>query len=382
MTGTPLKVLLVDDDLGVSKAFDRVLARGGFEPTTVDSVRRARACLAADSFDVVVSDIHMPGEDGLVLLAEVRERDPDLPVILMTAVPQLESAMLALNLGAYRYLTKPVDPTELERTVRRAGLVRSFARLRRRALEAVGAEDASRLDLDQQLDRSIDALWMAFQPIVGGRGQALFGYEALVRTDSEALSRPDQLIAAATRLDRTNELGRTVRRLVAERVAMTPEPTLFFINLLPADLLDPELTDRDSPLTRFARRVMLEITERATLSSIPNFVSHVRNLRELGFRLAVDDLGAGYSGLASLTQLEPDMVKLDLSLVRGIHQSSARQAVVRSMVDLCGAMSVSMIAEGIEEPAESETLWSLGVQLLQGYHFGRPARVPEWTPRA
>lgn len=374
----PVRVLLVDDDPSVRGVVEKLLRRAGFAPVAAGGVVAARQCLEADDFDVVVTDINMPGPSGVQFLAELHERDPDLPVILVTGAPQLETAMMAINLGAYRYLTKPIDSGELERTVRRAGLVRSFALLKQRAVAAVGAEDASRLDLDRELDRSIDALWMAFQPIVHGRETSLLGFEALLRSDHPSLRRPDEVLDAAQRLGRSNELGRAIRLFVASHMRQLPDGATMFINLLPSDLLDPELVDPDAPLNAHASRVMLELTERATLGSVPNLGARVRALRELGFRLAIDDLGAGYSGLASITQLEPDVVKLDMSLVRGIQQSEARQAVVRSMVDLCRSMHLDVIAEGIEEPAEADTLWSLGIENLQGYLFGRPRRELRW----
>ena len=94
----------------------------------------------------------------------------------------------------------------------------------------------------------------------------------------------------------------------------------------------------------------------------------------------MDDLGAGYSGLSSISQLEPSIVKLDMSLIRDIHESMTRRAVVASMVILCQSMNIQIIAEGVEKPEEAEALWDLGIELTQGYLFGRPHREIRWRP--
>ncbi len=95
-------------------------------------------------------------------------------------------------------------------------------------------------------------------------------------------------------------------------------------------------------------------------------------LREMGFRLAVDDLGAGYAGLASFTRIEPDVVKLDMSLVRGVDGSPLKQSVVRSVLNLASELATDVVSEGIEVPAERDTLAALGCRLFQGYLFGKP----------
>jgi EAL domain-containing protein (putative c-di-GMP-specific phosphodiesterase class I) len=100
----------------------------------------------------------------------------------------------------------------------------------------------------------------------------------------------------------------------------------------------------------------------------------IKQLRDLGFRIAVDDLGAGYAGLTSFAQLEPDIVKLDMSLVRDIHLKPTRRALVLGLLSACRSLGVDVVAEGIENAEECEVLVESGVELLQGYFFGRPNR--------
>ena len=120
--------------------------------------------------------------------------------------------------------------------------------------------------------------------------------------------------------------------------------------------------------------MVLEITERAALDRIHELQSRVTRLRALGYRIAIDDLGAGYAGLTSFAQLEPEVVKVDMSLVRGIDGSPMKQKLVRSIISLCTELGIQLVAEGIETPAERDALISLGGDLCQGYLFARPGR--------
>jgi EAL domain-containing protein (putative c-di-GMP-specific phosphodiesterase class I) len=148
---------------------------------------------------------------------------------------------------------------------------------------------------------------------------------------------------------------------------------LLFVNLHPNDLLDPELTDPLSPLMAMADHVVLEITERAPLSGLEEVRERVRDLRKLGFRIAVDDLGAGYAGLTSFATLDPDIVKLDMNLVRGIEGSTVKRKLVGSVAALCREMDMLIVAEGVETVAERDVLTELGCDLFQGFLFARPA---------
>ena len=138
------------------------------------------------------------------------------------------------------------------------------------------------------------------------------------------------------------------------------------------ELDDDSLISADAPLSRHAARVVLEITERAPLEKIRDVTARVAQLRALGYRIAVDDLGAGYAGLTSFAHLEPEVVKVDMSLIRGIDRSPMKQKLLRSIVGLCRDLGIEMIAEGIETEAERDALVRLGGDLCQGYLFARP----------
>ena len=116
------------------------------------------------------------------------------------------------------------------------------------------------------------------------------------------------------------------------------------------------------------------MTERASLYGVKNVAACVAKLKALGFQIAIDDLGAGYAGLTSFTQLEPEIAKLDMSLVRGVDGDSRRQSIVRSMKRLCDDLGMQVVAEGVETAAERDMLAELGCDLLQGYLFAKPQR--------
>jgi EAL domain-containing protein (putative c-di-GMP-specific phosphodiesterase class I) len=121
--------------------------------------------------------------------------------------------------------------------------------------------------------------------------------------------------------------------------------------------------------------VILEITERASLAGLDDVQGRVAKLRTLGFRVAVDDLGAGYAGLTSFALLEPEIVKIDMALTRDIDRSPVKQKLVASLTGLCREMNLIIVTEGVETAAERDTLVGLGCDLHQGYLFAKPGRA-------
>jgi EAL domain-containing protein (putative c-di-GMP-specific phosphodiesterase class I) len=373
-----LRLLLVDDDPAVIRAYASALSRYGADVTTAANGKEATLRVKEGSFDVIVSDISMPEMTGIEFLKSVRAEDLDVPVILMTGDPSLHSAIHAVEYGAFRYLAKPVKVEELWDAVSRAGRLHKMAKLKHDALALPGRETArlgERAALETRFSWGMSLMWMAFQPIVDWRDRSIFGYEALLRSDEPLMKNPADILDAAERLGCLHELGRAVRAKVAAAAdALEPLSVKLFVNLHSADMNDEELYSADAPLTKIAHRVLLEMTERASLYGVKDVAGRVAKLKELGFQIAIDDLGAGYAGLTSFTQLEPEVAKLDMSLVRGVDSDSRRQSIVRSMKSLCDELRIDVIAEGVETPGERNMLESLGCDLLQGYLFAKPGR--------
>ncbi len=365
------RILVVDDEPALLRAFRRCLALRGFHVDTAPGGEAAIEQLNAHEYDVILSDIAMPRMDGIQLLREVREHDLDVPVILVTGEPAVSTAVKALEYGAFHYLTKPVENDNLEEVLDKAVRLHRMARMRREAAELLGgnAGAGDRAGLEASFGSALATLWMAYQPIVRTNG-AVYGYEALLRSKEPSLPHPGAVIEAAIKLERVDELSRTIRERAVS--AVTPESGLLFVNLHTTDLLDSQLYEPDAPLSRVADRVVLEITERSSLDEIKDVKRRVAVLREMGFRIAVDDLGAGYAGLTSFALLEPDIVKLDMSLVRDVHQAPTKQKLIRSIAQLCADMGMLVVGEGVETREERDALIDLGCDLLQGYFIAKP----------
>lgn len=368
-------VLLVDDDEALLRGLARVLTAQGFAVTRALGGEKALEHLSNQRFDVVVSDVTMPELDGLQLLRRVREIDMMVPVVFMTGHPCVDTAALAMEYGAFRYLTKPVDHPIFVTTMEKAVSFHRMARMKARAADLLGnvAAPGDRAALEAAFVRAIETLWMAYQPIVDYKNRRVFGHEALLRSREPTFPHPGAVLDAAERLGLLDVLGRAVRERAALPVAGADEAGLLFVNLHVNDLLDPTLSSPDSALSKIAHRVVLEITERAALEQTGDVRNRIAALRSMGFRIAIDDLGAGYAGLTSFALLEPDVVKLDMSLVRDIDHNPTKQKVVRSMATLSHDMGMLVVGEGVETPGERDTLVALGCDLLQGYLFAKPA---------
>jgi EAL domain-containing protein (putative c-di-GMP-specific phosphodiesterase class I) len=236
-------------------------------------------------------------------------------------------------------------------------------------------------ELEVQFERAVDAIQMVFQPIVYAHDYSIFGYEALLRSRDPDLPHPGALLDAAERLNRLSKLGRHIRAHVARTFATAEDSRGFlFVNLHALDLLDKSLSSPFSPLAKIAHRVVLEVTERASLDSISDVRFRVAELRKMGYRIAIDDLGAGHARMNQFTPLDTDLVKLDMSLVRDIDSHPMKQNLVASIIKLCKDQNILVIGEGVETEAEADYLIGVGCELLQGYLIAKPA-PPFVTPK-
>ena len=370
------RVLVVDDDAPLLRSMKRTLSAMGFEVETADNGKVATEKIDESDYNCVVSDISMPEMTGIELLGAIREHDLDVPVVLVTGAPTIDTAVQALKYGAFNYLTKPVDFDELDKVIEKGVRLHRMALMKRAAMELIGgsAPAGDLAGLEASLSRAIDKLWMAYQPIVSVQDKTIYGYEALLRSDEPSLGNPGAIIDAAERLDKLRILGQTIRDRAAVPVADVATEISLFVNLHPRDLLDPTLTEKAAPLSQIASRVVLEITERSALDVIKDVRNRIMSLREMGFRIAIDDLGAGYAGLTSFATLEPEIVKLDMSLIRDVHKMPMKQKLIGSMTELCKDMGMMVVAEGIESAEECDTLVELGCDLFQGYYIAKPAK--------
>jgi CheY-like chemotaxis protein len=239
-TGDGGRVLVADDDDALQRAFSRILTDAGHEVSLASDGREAADMVRGGAFDAIVSDLRMPRLGGIELLRVIRERDADLPVIIVTAIPDVATAIEAIEYGAYRYIPKPVTTSYLRASVQSAVGLRRMARLKREALDFLGPSPpsgAERAGLEAAFGRALDTLWLAYQPIVRPGRREVFGYEVLLRSREAFLPEPRNVVEAAERLGRLPELGGRVRALAG---ASTPEwdRGVLFLNVHPKELDD------------------------------------------------------------------------------------------------------------------------------------------------
>jgi EAL domain-containing protein (putative c-di-GMP-specific phosphodiesterase class I) len=368
---------VAEDDLDLLEIVVALLKESGYRTVGVSNGAAAIEHLRKTDIDIVLTDIQMPDANGVDVLRSVREHNLDTPVILMTGNPTLPTAVEALKLGALGYLAKPVPAERLLEAVSEAlGLVR-LMRLRRQAVAELSGETrfiADRAGLQAAFARAWAGLFMAYQPVMWARDGTCFGHEALLRTTAPDVPGPGVFLDIAERLEKIPELGRQLRDTIARDLDAMPAAVL--VNVHPQELADPELGADADPLSLHADRVVLEITERASLDGVGDLRERVARLRARGFRVAVDDLGAGYAALSSFASLEPDLVKVDISLVRGVDSSHTKRRLIGSISELCRDLGILVVAEGVETEAERQVLVELGCDLLQGFLLGRPEARP------
>src|SRR5882724_13222626 len=232
-------ILVVDDEPELLRGVCRGLKLQGYSVTEARNGEEAVQHLSRRAFDVVVSDIVMPGMGGIQLLKEIRQHDLHVPVVLMTGAPAVSTAVQALEYGAFHYLTKPVANDALDQIVQKAVRMHRMARVKQQAAELLGHAGAlgtDRAGLEASFDRAMQSLWMAYHPIVDFRRKQIYGYEALLRSNEPSLPHPGAVLDAATRLGRLDFLGRSIRDLAAApMVSGTTE--MLFVNLHVTDLV-------------------------------------------------------------------------------------------------------------------------------------------------
>lgn len=215
----------------------------------------------------------------------------------------------------------------------------------------------------------------AYQPIVDIRSRSIFAYEALVRgVNGEGAHSVLSQVDDHNRY-RFDQLCRTRAIATAASLNMTEHLS---INFLPNAVYRPELCIRGTleaaRLHNFPlERLIFETVESEHLHNNLHLTNILREYHEFGFKTAIDDFGAGYSGLALLADFQPDLIKLDMGLVRDVHRDRARQAIVRGVVTMCTELDITVVAEGIEHAEERDFLADCGIFLMQGYCFAKPA---------
>jgi EAL domain-containing protein (putative c-di-GMP-specific phosphodiesterase class I) len=290
------------------------------------------------------------------------------PRISRLSMPYLrERPSVGVGYGFVIHSPLESDERQIQRVIEEC---RASAELRRRIRERDEHEGLIEVIHNRQL-------WTAFQPIVELETRRVVGHEGLSRGPrGTELETPYALFGAAGRQGITEELERACRRQAFVDWEVFGASGRLFINTVPAtvrdtsflgrgvlDYLGPRLSPRD---------VTLEITEQRVIENLNLYREAMHSFMDLGFSFAIDDVGAGYSGLETMATLGAAYLKIDMVLVRGVHHKRVSQQVVKAILDMGTGVDAIVIAEGIETQDEADTLVNLGIRWGQGYLFGRP----------
>ena len=214
----------------------------------------------------------------------------------------------------------------------------------------------------------------AFQPIINVSTKTIFSYEALIRGhDHESVSE----LLSHVKNSNIHQFDANCRIQAIKVAASLGIDTHLNLNVLPESLQTlPQSIDNILDTAKacgiFAEQIVIEILEHEFIENPERFASFASQYRSAGLLFAIDDFGSGYAGLNLLADFQPDFIKLDMNLVRGINRKGARQAIVRGIIRTCFDLGIDIIAEGVESEAEYEWLHNEGINLFQGFLFARP----------
>jgi EAL domain-containing protein (putative c-di-GMP-specific phosphodiesterase class I) len=223
-------------------------------------------------------------------------------------------------------------------------------------------------------------LTIAFQPVVDATDLRVVGVEALARFGGDPLITPLQWFADAELVDRAQQLDLLAVRSTLASAAKLPPQLYIAINVSPATFASPALCEilRSSAIS--PDRLVVEVTEHASIEDYAPLIEVRMWLREQGIRLAVDDAGAGYASFRHIVALAPDIIKIDRTIVTGVDHDPARRSLIGAVVTFAGDSGASTVAEGVETAFELSCLAGLGVDAVQGHLTGMPTSVAtEWA---
>ena len=384
-TSTPLSedrlsIWMVDDDTMVRRATERLLTHLRQDVRLFDRGAELVEALpdAARAPDLILADNDMPGMSGLEVLRRVRSLSPAAARVLYTAHAPGPAIVDAFNLGTVQRCVNKSDGIPALEAI----LAQIMAERRSGGRMAAHVEeDRVRLDVDDLINQR--RLTLFVQPIYDARTGAWVACEALMRSRHPAFKGPIEILDAAKHCDRQLDLQRVLAILSRDIRDQLPPEVSLFVNVDPAVLRSVKrLDDSLSALYPVSKGIVLELTERARLSHEPGWERVVQRMRDLGFRVALDDVGAGYNSLGAVAAVQPEVIKVDMSLISGVHLDARKAELVRILCDYAARYDLLTVAEGIEHQEEADVCEGLGIRWLQGFHLGRPMPLDQMLTRA
>jgi len=365
-------VLIVDDEPAVSQLLTILLASHGYTTKVALTGRQALESIS-QNIDLVLLDMVLPDSEGIQICQQLKSNSQtkDIPIIIITGSQNKSDRIESLYLGAEDYLTKPFEPEEL------------FARMdvvfRRHGVRSVDDNSPQDQETICELRRIIDeeSVNVCFQPIYYLKPMRLLGLEMLSRPQTNtSMVNPEVLFKNALKYGVYYEV-----EMIGWRKAIKMASNIFdgrqklFLNCDPY-LVESEkfksIKDIFYTLGMSCNETFLEITERSAVTAFDVFYQRLREYRQDGFKIAVDDLGAGYASLESIVEIRPEAVKLDRHIVNGVGHDTYKNSIVKLFVAFCHENNIICVAEGIENKQDFDALIELGVDAGQGYYLCSP----------
>jgi EAL domain-containing protein (putative c-di-GMP-specific phosphodiesterase class I)/DNA-binding NarL/FixJ family response regulator len=400
MVGGRIRLMLADDEGEVLEAMSQLVST---DPV-IDLIGTARDAgeaidlAALHTPDVALLDVRMPGGGGSRAAREIRQRSPETKIVALSASTDPRTVVSMVRAGAVGYVGKDQSADEVLRAIHRSADGRSSIAVGRigevaerltehQSRQVAPISERARVSRDR-IEEAIhgDALETVFQPIVDLDDGTIRGVESLTRFMSRPRRSPETWFVEAASQGLLTQLELAAASRALEHLDEIPDDVYLSVNVSTETLCEPRLTRMLQAIP--AARVVLELTERTPVVDYAEMSVWLADLRALGSRLAVDDVGKGFSGLGHLVELSPDLLKFDRSLVAGVDADATKSGLITRLTSFADEVGMGVVAEGIETEAELHTLRALGVGTGQGFLLGRPGPIPplvrgtwEWPMR-
>lgn len=383
---TQIRVAIADDDDEIRAALEDLVRSDPemeFVGAAIDAASAIEIATGAQP-DVFVMDVRMPGGGGPRATREMRRHAPRTRVVALSAYEDRATILEMLGAGAVGYVAKGALAGEIVAAI--VGAVEGQSTLSPEVGAEVVSELATRLEEQERLSQrrrektdriqavltDPTSIGIAFQPIVDLASLELVGLEALARFSSEP---PNVWFAEAEEVGLRVELEMAAIRRAIESIERVPG--YLSLNVSPTTIVHDAFDELPSMAP--AHRIVMEVTEHAAVDDYDRLAGALRSFRQSGGRLAVDDAGAGFASLRHILKLNPDVIKLDLDLTRGVDHDHTRRALASALISFAGEIDATVVAEGVENEHELLALRSLGVPFGQGYFLGTPQPLEDAT---
>lgn len=379
--------MIAEDEPLVLQALSALIERKA-ELTLVGAATNANEAIekARDTTpDVAILDVKMPGGGGTRAAREIRLVSPNTRILAYSAYDDKSTVLEMIKAGATGYLVKGTEAAELVEGIHKA--MKGQGSISPEVAHEVLEELAGKLESEdiearmpanqtQRIRDAIsgDTMRTVVQPIVSLEDRSIVGFEALTRFDHPADLPPYVWFTEAKSVGLGADLDLAACKRALSLKASLPETMKLTVNIAPDSLADPRFMEEMEEVDLSG--VVLEVTEHAPVEDYPRLEEVLGQIRARGAALAVDDAGAGFASLRHILRLAPEIVKLDIAISQEVHSDRKKKALASALISFAEEIGAKIIAEGIEEEADVETLRSLGVGYGQGYLFARPGPLP------